>query len=63
MKTTKSAPSARKTPSAVPAPGTHAHTERALDEALRESFPSSDPVAINVTPPADVDKAIKKQQH
>ncbi|RJG14993.1 DUF488 domain-containing protein [Massilia cavernae] len=27
------------------------HTEQALDEALRESFPASDPVAIDTAPP------------
>jgi hypothetical protein len=33
----------------VPAPaGTAQHDEQALDEALSESFPSSDPVAVNV---------------
>jgi hypothetical protein len=29
-----------------PAPPTDAHVEEALDEALEESFPASDPVAI-----------------
>jgi hypothetical protein len=32
------------------------HVEDALDEALRESFPASDPVAIDIAPP-DADTA------
>lgn len=35
-----------------------AHDEDALDEALDESFPASDPVAVNVTTP----RADKGQQ-
>jgi len=30
-----------------PAPASAAHVEAALDEALEESFPASDPVAIS----------------
>lgn len=28
------------------------HVQQALDEALRESFPASDPVAVNIDSPA-----------
>ena len=34
-----------------PAPPAAAHVEEALDEALEESFPASDPVAISSGPP------------
>ena len=30
-----------------------AHIDQALDEALKESFPSSDPVAISVPKPSN----------
>ena len=36
-------------------PGTPKHDEQALDEALRESFPASDPIAVTIEhsdPPA-----------
>jgi len=42
-------------PAATPEP----HDEHALDEALRESFPASDPVAVDVRPtprPAAADR-------
>lgn len=33
------------------------HIEDALDEALRESFPASDPVAVNIAPPVGKGRA------
>lgn len=35
------------TPNPAPA-GTAKHAEQALDEALSESFPSSDPIAVSI---------------
>ena len=32
------------------------HMEQALDEALRESFPASDPVAVNIAPPVRLER-------
>ena len=36
------------------------HQEAALDEALKESFPASDPIAVSF-PPAVVDGATKRK--
>ena len=35
----------------APSPGQQQHDEDALDEALDESFPASDPVAVNTRTP------------
>lgn len=35
-----------------PAKDDETHTDKALDEALKESFPASDPVAIAVPKPS-----------
>jgi len=34
-------------------PSPEDHAEHALDEALAESFPSSDPVAVSIPKPSD----------
>jgi hypothetical protein len=47
-----SKPNASPAPSpATPAPADQpsAHEQDALDEALEETFPSSDPIAVNIT--------------
>ncbi|MBP1203264.1 hypothetical protein JOD97_001278 [Duganella sp. 1411] len=47
-----SKPNASPSPStATPAPATTpaAHEEEVLDEALEETFPSSDPIAVSIT--------------
>jgi len=43
-------PPARQRVPAPPALTPEQHAEQALDEALRESFPASDPVAVDVVP-------------
>ena len=35
-----------------PTPASESHAEQALDEALKESFPASDPIAIATPKPA-----------
>jgi hypothetical protein len=40
-------------PPPVITPACESHDERALDEALAESFPSSDPIAIAIPKPSD----------
>jgi hypothetical protein len=35
-----------------PTPAGESHTEEALDEALKESFPASDPIAVAVPKPS-----------
>lgn len=47
-------------PATTPA---EAHDEDALDEALRESFPSSDPPALDVHPAPVVPPAAPKKAH
>ncbi|MEO7493412.1 MAG: hypothetical protein ABIV04_00575 [Massilia sp.] len=37
----------------VVTPKSEDHAEHALDEALAESFPSSDPVAVSIPNPSD----------
>lgn len=41
------------TPVDVVTPTSEDHAEHALDEALAESFPSSDPVAVSIPKPSD----------
>lgn len=41
------------TPFDVATPTSEGHAEHALDEALAESFPSSDPVAVSVPKPSN----------
>lgn len=41
------------TPVDVVTPTWEDHAEHALDEALGESFPSSDPVAVSIPKPSD----------
>lgn len=36
-----------------PTPVSESHAEEALDEALKESFPASDPIAIAVPKPSN----------
>ncbi|MDN2712119.1 hypothetical protein O0880_22080 [Janthinobacterium sp. SUN118] len=36
-----------------PTPARESHAEEALDEALKESFPASDPIAIAVPKPSN----------
>ena len=45
-----------------PVPSTPAHVEDALDEALEESFPASDPVAIGSGTPDKPDAVQKKNE-
>lgn len=45
-------PPDKKPASAEPALKGQDHDDSALDEALRESFPSSDPVAVSIEHPA-----------
>lgn len=49
-KPTTPAPPDKKAASAEPALKGQTHDDSALDEALRESFPSSDPIAVSVEP-------------
>ncbi len=42
------------TPVDVVTPRLEDHAEHALDEALAESFPSSDPVAVSISKPSDI---------
>lgn len=41
------------TPVDVVTPRPEDHAEHALDEALAETFPSSDPVAVSIPKPSD----------
>jgi hypothetical protein len=41
------------TPADVVTPTSEDHAEHALDEALAESFPSSDPVAVSIPKPSN----------
>lgn len=41
------------TPVEVTTPTSEDHAEHALDEALAESFPASDPVAVSIPKPSD----------
>ncbi|WP_454774410.1 hypothetical protein [Janthinobacterium tructae] len=41
-----------------PTPASESHAEQALDEALKESFPASDPIAIAIPKPVSKTPAI-----
>ncbi|MDQ2988694.1 MAG: hypothetical protein M3R60_06290 [Pseudomonadota bacterium] len=41
------------TPAQVVTPTAEGHSEHALDEALAESFPSSDPIAVSIPKPSN----------
>ncbi len=41
------------TPVDIVTPTSEDHAEHALDEALAESFPSSDPVAVSIPKPSE----------
>ncbi|HEX7988020.1 MAG TPA: hypothetical protein VF616_31215 [Duganella sp.] len=44
-----SPPPSAAAPQPAPAPTPAAHEEDVLDEALEETFPSSDPIAVSIT--------------
>lgn len=46
------AKSVKVTPFVLPAPHTPGHDEWLLDEALAETFPASDPIAVSPNSPA-----------
>lgn len=53
MKLTRKSSVIHSTPVNVVTPTSEDHAEHALDEALAESFPSSDPVAVSIPKPSD----------